>query len=125
MMNGNTDEEKNKISEIDVPPTENDINYQSHSKILEKSISEAETKELERKAAYADRMERHIYKKHGLDLMIGCLIAYGLIVVFDTFTSKMGVKISEFASSFVELLKFMVSTLVGFVFSDNLKNKDK
>lgn len=118
------DKSKEKILEIDVPPntipTDEDGIYAT--KIVEQSVAKNVTETLEQKAKYANLMERHIYKRHGLHLLIGCLCAYGLVVVFDTFTPLMNVKISEFSSGFVELLKFVVSTLIGFVFSESLKN---
>lgn len=120
----NTDKHDEKILEIDVPPNvlPDDENESFATKIVEQSVAKKETESLEQKAKYADRMERHIYKRHGLHLLIGCLIAYGLVVVFDTFVPLLKVTTSEFSSGFVELLKFVVSTLIGFVFSESLKN---
>lgn len=120
----NTDKPKEKISEIDIPPSSSpiDTGEDYSQKIVELSVAKNMAETLEQKAKYADRMERHVYKKHGLQLLIGCLIAYGLVVIFDTLISHWNLKISEFSSGFVELLKFVVSTLIGFVFSENLKN---
>lgn len=79
----------------------------------------------EKQANYADRMDKHVYKKHGLKLMVGCGIAYFIIVIFDTLCVNIGSwTTSSLTSGFVELLKFTASTLIGFVFSENLK-KDK
>lgn len=63
-----------------------------------------------------------IYRSRGFWLMIGCLGAYLFLVIFDSLISFNGHKISDLAGNFVELLKFVVSTLIGFVFSENLKN---
>lgn len=81
--------------------------------------------DLEQQANYADRMDKHVYKKHGLHLMIGCGIAYFVIVLFDTiFKNCFDWEMSTLSSGLVELLKFTISTLIGFVFSENI-NKDK
>lgn len=87
-------------------------------------LSSDDVASAERKANLADRMEKHVYKKHGLNLMIGCIIGYGAVIVLDTIISAFGWQISSLTQGFVELLKFLISTLIGFVFSENLK-KDK
>ena len=118
-----------KISEknsIDVPFCDETIVYENipdfsnHTKSVDKKTAD----DLERQANYADRMDKHVYKKHGLKLMIGCGIAYILMVIFDTITINFGWQTSSLASGLVELLKFVISTLIGFVFSENVK-KDK
>lgn len=88
-------------------------------------FSPRQADDFEKRANYADRMDKHVYKKHGLKLMIGCGIAYFIIVIFDTLCVNIGSwTTSTLTSGFVELLKFTSSTLIGFVFSENLK-KDK
>ena len=115
------------VSEIDIPPT----NYTSQKepkqrRLTEENVSDKLTKTLEQQIQYANRMERHIYKRQGFLLRIGCLIAYGFLVIFDTLVPTFGFQISKLSDGFVELLKFIVSTLIGFVFSENLKNdKDR
>lgn len=120
----NTEKNDDTFMEIDVPPdtVPSDDNEKHSKKIVEHSVTRNVTQSLEQKAKYADRMERHIYKRHGLHLLVGCLIGYGALVVFDTFVPLMNVTTSEFSSALGELLKFVISTLIGFVFSENLKN---
>lgn len=120
----NTDKPKEKILEIDIPPSSSliDDSEDYSQKIVERSVAKNMTETLEQKAKYADRMERHIYKRHGYQLMIGCLIAYGALVLVDTFIPNFNIEMSKLSDGFVELLKFIVSTLIGFVFSENLKN---
>lgn len=71
-----TDKHKKAISEIDVPPdtvpTNEDENYTT--KIVERPVAKVMANILEQKAKYADRMERHVYKKHELNLLIGLFI---------------------------------------------------
>lgn len=124
----NIDEPSEVISEIDVPPNETITSNAEDckQKIVEQHIDKKDYESLEQKAKYADRMEKHIYKKHGLHLMIGCLIAYGTLVVLDTLIPNFNIEMSKLSDGFVELLKFIVSTLIGFVFSESLKHdKDK
>ena len=120
----NIDEPTEVISEIDVPPNEATTNNAEkyEQKIVEQHIDKKDYESLEQKAKYADRMEKHIYKKHGLHLMIGCLIAYGALVVLDTLVPNFKIEMSKLSDGFVELLKFIVSTLIGFVFSESLKH---
>lgn len=120
----NTEKSKDKILEIDVPPSShpNDTNGEHSLKIFEEPITEDMANKLEQHAKYADRMERHIYKRHAYQLLIGCLIAYGLLVIMDTIIPNFNIEASKMSEGFVELLKFIVSTLIGFVFSENLKN---
>lgn len=88
------------------------------------TLKNNEVTSLEEKANYADRMDKHWYKKYGLDLMIGCGIAYIVLVIFDTVTCNIWAwKTSELMTGLIELLKFVVSTLIGFVFSES-KKKD-
>ena len=124
-MTKNTDSHIEEIvSEIDEPllPT-NTVKKSTRNSA--KSVPDTESERLERQFKYADRMERHIYKKQGFRLLIGCLIGYGVLVIFDTIIAKFGFTISEFSNGFIELLKFVVSTLIGFVFSENLKSDKK
>lgn len=127
-MTMNIDEPSVVISEIDVPPNETITSNAEDckQKIVEQHIDKKDYESLEQKAKYADRMEKHIYKKHGLHLMIGCLIAYGTLVILDTLIPNFNIEMSKLSDGFVELLKFIVSTLIGFVFSESLKHdKDK
>lgn len=127
-MTENTDNHSEEIEDIPEILSEVDEPFLPESMIKQKennpakSISNAESEKLEKQVRYADRMERHIYKRYGYKLLIGCLLGYGFLVLFDTIISGFNFAISAFADSFVELLKFVVSTLIGFVFSENLKN---
>lgn len=88
------------------------------------TLKNNEVTSLEEKANYADRMDKHWYKKYGLYLMIGCGIAYIVLVIFDTVTCNIwSWKTSELMTGLIELLKFVVSTLIGFVFFES-KKKD-
>ena len=80
-----------KISEknsIDVPFNDETIAFENipdlsnHTKSVDKKTAD----DLERQANYADRMDKHVYKKHGLKLMIGCGIAYIITVSYTHLT---------------------------------------
>lgn len=82
--------------------------------------------ELERKAKIIDKMDKHLYKQHGFHLLIGCGIAYLVLVIFDVIVSNaFSWKQSELMNGFVELLKFVISTLIGYVFSETQKHKNE
>lgn len=78
---------------------------------------------MEAEFKYAERMEKHVYKRHGLVLLICSGIAYIILVVFDTLVINNGWQTSPFMEGLVELIKFTISTLIGFVFSEKLKDK--
>ena len=119
-MNDNNDEIVIPEEDEPISPISNIINLQTSVN----QLSSSEVDNMEKQAEYADRMDKHVYKKHGLKLMVGCIIGYGALVLFDSIIVNFGWKISSLAQGYVELLKFLVSTLIGFVFSETLK-KDK
>ena len=69
--------------------------------------------------------EEHTLKKYGFRLIIGCLVGYFLIVILDfVLCNVFNWETSSISTSFVELLKFLVSTLIGFVFSESTKSRN-
>lgn len=94
-----------------------------------KDISEGKLKlyqkMLKLKAENADRMDKHFYKRKGLHLIVVCIFLYLVIVVGDSLLSAKGYQISSYTDGFVELLKFLISTLIGYVFVDSVKHKEK
>ena len=77
------------------------------------------------KADYADRMDKHYYKRKGFQFILICLIGYAVIVIIDSVLQTFfEIKISSYADGFIELLKYIVSTLIGFVFADT-RHKDE
>lgn len=119
-MNDNNDEIVIPEEDEPISPISNIINLQTSVN----QLSSSEVDNMEKQAEYADSMDKHVYKKHGLKLMVGCIIGYGALVLFDSIIVNFGWQISSLAQGYVELLKFLVSTLIGFVFSETLK-KDK
>lgn len=120
-MRENYDYENNP--EIDTP-----LNYDNelHDTNKTKIISSEKVDDIERKAKLYDRMDKHIYKHHGFQLLIGCGIIYLLIVISDTVISNLwNWKSSELTTGFVELVKFVISTLIGYVFSETQKHKNE
>lgn len=107
------------LNEIDVP-------LHQHSELSEvKIIPSNEVNEIEEKVKLADKMEKHVYKKHALHVMVACGTVYLSLVIFDTVVmNAFSWKSSSLMQGFVELLKFVISTLIGFVFSENIKKKD-
>lgn len=120
-MKENYDNENS--SEIDKP-----LNYNASQDIdmMTKTITSKEADNIEEKANLYDRMDKHIYKHHGFRLLIGCGIIYLTIVILDTVVSNLwNWNASELTIGFVELVKFVISTLIGYVFSETQKHKDK
>lgn len=109
-------------SEIDIPPDSNEsTTIVSKSQI--KTLSNKDVDKMEAEFKYAEKMEKHVYKRHGLNLLIWSGVAYIVLVIFDTYIINKGGQTSPYMEGLVELIKFIISTLIGFVFSDKLKDK--
>lgn len=123
--NSNLEETVNHViiyKDIDEPFTNNIKTALSVAGNPTQALKDKEASSFENKANFADRMDKHWYKKYGLDLMIGCGVVYILLVLFDSITCNMFKwQTSELMNGLIELLKFVVSTLIGFVFSENRK----
>lgn len=116
-LNRSIDDNQTKESGIDIPFESDESTYQVQQ------MDENAVTYLERHAEIADKMEKHVYKRHALNLLIGCGIGYFVLVIGDTIVTNLGWVQSPLAEGLVELLKFIISTLIGFVFSDKLKDK--
>ena len=120
-MNENYDEQQD-YAEVDIPLNSENIKSVPCNPTT-KLLKSKEIDKLEHQAKYFDAMDKHVYKKKGFDLLVGCGIAYFLLVVFDTIViNAFSWKTSVLSEGFIELLKFIMSTLIGFVFSET-KNK--
>ena len=109
-----------------MPPSEVDLPMDSEAKIPTKSIPSKEVDRIEAQMKLFKTFENHQFKIHGLYLILGCLITYFLIVVLDCISLNVFEwETSALVTSFVELLKFLVSTLIGFVFSESLKHSNE
>nr|DAM48016.1 MAG TPA: hypothetical protein [Caudoviricetes sp.] len=121
-MKENYDNEND--SEIDKPLNSNAL--QSQDVNMTRIIPSKEADNIERKANFYDRMDKHIYKHHGFRLLIGCGIIYLTIIILDTVISNLwNWNASELTTGFVELIKFVISTLIGYVFSETQKHKNE
>lgn len=81
---------------------------------------------LERQAQILDKIDKHFYKLQAFRLLIGCGIAYLVLVILEMIIiNAFSWNTGELMNSFVELLKFVISTLIGYVFSETQKHKDK
>lgn len=118
-MKENYDNEIN--SGIDTP-----LNYDDELKDTDKikTISSDKVDYIEKQIGLYDKLDKHIYKHHAFNLLIGCGIAYLIIVILDTVVSNaFSWQSSELTTGFVELVKFVISTLIGYVFSEVQKHK--
>ncbi len=118
---------ENSLVEYVCPPSNGvDAPLDDAPTIPTTSFSSSEADEIEKNMRYFKTLENHRFKLHGLQLIIWCLIGYFLIVVLDSLLLNFfNWQTSTLVTSFVELLKFLVSTLIGFVFSENMKNKNE
>ena len=109
-------------SEIDVPP-EDSSNQTILSNSQIKILSNKDVDKLEAEFKYAEKMEKHVYKRHGLNLLICSGVVYVLLVIFDTVIINSGYQTSPFMEGLLEMIKFIISTLIGFVSFYNIKDK--
>ena len=54
-----------------------------------KIIPPEKVDDIEKKVKFYDKMDKHIYKHHGFQLLIGCGVIYLLIVISDTVVSNL------------------------------------
>lgn len=84
-----------------------------------------EEQQLQRELKRQNNEQKYVFKKRGLYLMIGCGTVYAIIVITDTILSNaFNWEMSSLTNGFVELLKFIISTLIGFVFSESKKENE-
>lgn len=74
-------------------------------------------------------MDRHKYKKYGFWLIVATLGSFFLLSILDIVLSNTS-KIEEYKEStilegFIDLIKYIIPTLIGFVFADPKGSKDK
>lgn len=107
---------------VDVPIKDNNElkNNNKTTKIPKKKVNKYEDK-----VNFYKKMGNAIYKYNGFYLLIGCGLTYLLIVILDTiFSNALKWETSELTEGFLELVKFVISTLMGYVFSETKKNEN-
>lgn len=83
------------------------------------SLSEQEINILERKIDLFGKIKR---EKKGFILLFCCLSVYGILISCEyVFSNIWDWEVSNTMQGYTELLKFMVSTLVGYLFSETKK----
>lgn len=108
------------VGEVDVPLKEEE------EEIPVAFIPPHEADNIEKQMKVYKVIEKTAFKRYGLFMIIGCLSAYFLIVVVSSILENVFEwQVSTLTTSFVELLKFLVSTLIGYVFSETIKSKDE
>ena len=107
-----------KGSEIDEPLEEPDT-------LPTCTISAKKAENIEAQMKIASVKERRYFKKHGFKLIVCCLAAYGIIAVGDYIISNfIGWQVNTLLTNFVELLKFTISSLIGYVFAEITDKKE-
>lgn len=115
-MNQNINEEQNGIDEP----------FETEDNVKATYLNTHTTLKLEEQIKVFETKEKHVFKRYGLYLIVGCLAGYFLIVVLDSIlVNFMNWKTTSLETSFMELLKFLISSLIGFVFSESIKNKNE
>lgn len=118
-MNQNMDEYKMPPSEIDKPFSDEDKETPTLS------MSPQEGADIESKLKIEKARESRHFRERGFKLIIVCLIAYAAIALAVSFISAFkDWEPNTTVTGFTELLKFIISTLIGYVFAD-VTNKDK
>lgn len=117
---------RNSIEDYQLPTHEVDVPLDGSNDIPTTFMSPKQADFVEKQMKVYKVIEKTTFKRYGLFLIVGCLGAYFLIVVLSSILENVcGWAISSLATSFVELLKFLVSTLIGYVFSETIKSKDE
>ena len=111
---------------IDLPLPSNDESTEEVQTTLSSDKVDNVEEELEKKARLYDKIDKHVYKRYAFKLLIGCGLTYLFLVIFDTVVSNVfSWNTSDMLDRFIELLKFVISTLIGYVFSESQKNKNE
>lgn len=71
---------------------------------------------------YYEGTDQHTFKVMGFWLIVGCLAVYGGLSLYSTLDNK---NTSAILDSFVDLLKYIIPTLIGFVFANSKGSKPK
>jgi len=100
------------ISEIDVP-----FNDDTDSDDSTTIMSKRDVHAYEAKLKYAIGMKNLQLKDHALHLIIGCFIAMIVLYFIDVFLLNRDLKNSEMASSVFDFLKYIITTLLGYLFA--------
>lgn len=84
------------------------------------TVPSKEVKDYEDRLRLAEKAQAINLKDRAFYLMIACGIALLLLYIIDIFLVNLNLKNSELLSSTYELLKFLLSSLIGVVFSTKL-----
>ena len=126
-MNENySNKSHNSNREIDTPLKDNvAISEENQTTTMSSDKVDDFEKKLDKQVKMLDKFDKHLYKLHALHLLVGCGIAYLTLVIFEMIvTNAFSWHIGELMNGFIELLKFIISTLIGYVFSENQKDKN-
>ena len=117
---------QNSNNDYQFPLDEVDVPIEPSTDIPTTFMTSGEADYIEKQMKVYRVIEKSAFKRYGLFMIIGCLVAYFLIVALSSILENLcGWTVSTLTTSFVELLKFLVSTLIGYVFSETVKNKDE
>lgn len=121
-----TGDELSSVNEgIDLPLASNTQNNDAFTTtIINSQKVDSYEEKLEKRARYFDKMDKHVYKQYAFKLLVSCGIVYLALVILDTVvTNAFSWESSKLLNGFIELIKFVISTLIGYVFSEIQKNK--
>lgn len=117
---------RNSVKNYKFPIEEVDVPLNEDEDIPTTFISSHEADNIEKQMKVYRVFEKSAFKRYGLFLIVGCLCAYLLIVIISSILENVfNWEVSSLTTSFVELLKFLVSTLIGYVFSETIKEKNE
>lgn len=117
---------QNSANDSQLSVEEVDIPFEEEIEVPTTTMSPSEADSVEKQMRVYKVFEKSAFKRYGLFMIIGCLSAYFLIVVISSILENvLSWTVSSLTTSFVELLKFLVSTLIGYVFSETIKSKEE
>lgn len=109
-MNAPANEPKPEISEEEDKPFE-------HTADLESEIPQKDVDEIEHRLKVAKGWQSIVLKNEGFGLLIFCIVLATGAYIADCILINIGMKSSSLMTGFFELLKFIISILLGFVFA--------
>lgn len=132
------EESEGSHPEIDVPLDNDNLNNaakyystkpaQKNFKVItDAALLQCSQEGLKNVLDYHDNMDRHKYKRYGFWTIVGTLGAFLIISVIDMFlvNNVKDYQESSILEGFIDLLKYVIPTLIGFVFADSKGTKSK
>lgn len=126
--------EQNDVQLSPVKPeirSENDIPFESSAPCGDdpgisepEKVSYANVNALEKLAGIRRSLHSLALKNGAFRIIVACLISIGILYGMDVFLINMAMPNSQMLDSIFEFLKYIITTLIGFLFASKVNGKE-